>query len=82
MTRAERTALLGELKLVCVVFTVTVIFGTHFAASDKSADVIFQFPEYDYKESSKNVSCCCLSLNKKVCIYSRIVFEQLGIVVS
>lgn len=37
------------------IFFILIIFLINSVTSNKSADVTFQFPEYDYKETSKNV---------------------------
>lgn len=38
------------------IITVFVVIGfTVIILADRNADVVFQFPEYDYKDTSKNV---------------------------
>lgn len=45
------------------IITVFVVIGfTVIILADRNADVVFQFPEYDYKDTSKNV-CMAAILN-------------------
>lgn len=39
-----------------IIFLFGVVINRTYYAADASEKVVFQFPEYDYKETSKNVS--------------------------
>lgn len=46
-------------------FTFVAVFSffiAEFMCAEKVNDVVFQFPEYDYKETPKNVSVYCRRL--------------------
>lgn len=43
------------LQIVQVISVVILITCSVFILGDRNGDVTFQFPEYDYKETSKNV---------------------------
>lgn len=42
-------------RIPIILVGVCVLFNAILALADRSSDVAFQFPEYDYKETSKNV---------------------------
>lgn len=50
-----------------IIWLVVVIGFTVIILADRNADVVFQFPEYDYKDTSKNVgrNFECLSICSK-----------------
>lgn len=44
-----------NLRAFPIISLIVVIGFTVLILAERSADVVFQFPEYDYKETSKNV---------------------------
>lgn len=47
-----------KLKSFPIISLLVVIGFTVIILADRNGDVVFQFPEYDYKETSKNVTNC------------------------
>lgn len=45
-----------KLKTFPIISLIVVVGYAVIILADRNADVVFQFPEYDYKETSKNVS--------------------------
>lgn len=45
-----------KLKTFPIISLIAVVGYAVIILADRNADVVFQFPEYDYKETSKNVS--------------------------
>lgn len=55
----EMASSLANIHLNFIFIAVFIFLIRKIICAEKVNDIVFQFPEYDYKETPKNVSCDC-----------------------